>query len=61
MNSVVIFFVPIGAPPRDVEEALRVLRRLLEKARMPERPIRPESGRPKDLPLWTWFVPNPRR
>ncbi len=60
MNQVVIFVVPAGAAQGDFELALREAFGQLE--------ISEATGRQADhttitdndqLPLWTWFIPNP--
>jgi len=62
VNGVVIFFLPAGATQRDFEVALRDCRKpaKIDKALPKTSNIGKESCDTEDLPLWTWFLPNPR-
>jgi len=61
MNSVVIIFVPTDAKRQDFKAALRASRVLLENGESSPRtkPDEFEKTDSKELPLWTWFLPNP--
>jgi hypothetical protein len=61
MNSAVIFFVPAGAAQTDFEVVLREHFASVEtgEARVQTKPAEIEQDSADELPLWTWFVPNP--
>jgi hypothetical protein len=61
MNQVLIFFVPTGATQQDFEAALREYLQSLEIYRNQKQSVEPDSRTADDLPLWTWFLPNPCR
>jgi hypothetical protein len=63
MNQVVIMFVPTGAPQRDFEAALR---EHIGSVQVGETPPQSNADPVKitdnvQMPLWTWFIPNPCR
>jgi hypothetical protein len=61
MNSVVIFLVPAGLPREDFETALREHSAALEigEAQLHNRLDHSEPDKADELPMWTWFIPNP--
>jgi len=57
MNPLIIFFVRDSATQREVESALRNHFSFQENCEnQPPDTVRTEG----ELPLWTWFIPNPR-
>ena len=63
MNHVVIFFVPTGTKQHDFETALR---EHFDSLQMDEAPAQAKTDCTTvtdndQMPLWTWFVPNPLR
>ena len=63
MNRVVIVFVPVGALQPDFEAALREYFAQLQIGETTPQANTTRVGvTDKDqLPLWTWFIPNPCR
>lgn len=61
MNNVIIFFVPVEATQENVEAALHEYFPSLEISRAQKQPAEPDPRRADELPLWTWFLPNPCR
>jgi hypothetical protein len=59
MHQVVIFFIPIRASQQDVETALRKCFPSLETDRVWEQTAQRDWCTEENLPLWTWFLPNP--
>jgi len=63
MNQMVIFFVPINATQHDFESAIRECSAIFQigEAAPPTTTARPEIADNDEWPLWTWFLPKPRR
>ena len=63
MNSVVVYFVPLGSAQPDFETALREYFPSRDPTESRAPADASEPGRPDAdaLPLWTWFLPNPCR
>jgi hypothetical protein len=61
MNQVVIIFVPTGVAQPDFETALRghLASAEANEAQLQTKPPEVEAGSADELPLWTWFLPNP--
>jgi hypothetical protein len=59
MNTVVIFFVPLGATQPDFDIALRDYLESLEPGRNTEQETRTKHAGEAECPLWTCFLPNP--
>ena len=63
MNQVVIFFVSVEATQNDLESALR---KYFAQMQIGETTPRAKAAGVEitdngQLPLWTWFIPNPCR
>jgi len=61
MNQVVIFFVPVNATRHDLEAALREHFAQLQigETTLQAKNAGVEITDNDQLPLWTWFIPNP--
>ena len=61
MKQVVIFFLPAGATQWDFEAALHDIFASLKVSEAPPttKAAQPESSEADELPMWTWFLPNP--
>jgi hypothetical protein len=59
MNNVVIIFVPVEATQQDLEVALREYFPSLEIDGTKKKAAQPDPRSADELPLWTWFLPNP--
>jgi hypothetical protein len=62
VNRVVIFLVPTGATARDIEAAMREepASAGTSQAGFQMKVDSNEFSDAEDMPLWTWFLPNPR-
>jgi hypothetical protein len=63
MNTMVVIFVPTGRSPEDFEAALLIRLPPVETghAGRPTRASAADKPVEEELPLWTWFIPNPAR
>jgi hypothetical protein len=63
MNEIVIIFVPAGMKQRTLESALRdgLSPPKIGNASPKTNPVPEMSRDAENVPLWTWFLPNPLR
>jgi hypothetical protein len=61
MNQVVIIFVPTGATQRDFQAVVRDHFPLLKISEAPPtaKAAETELRDTDEMPMWTWFLPNP--
>jgi len=63
MRTMVVIVVPAGRSPEDFEAALLIRLPPVETGDAGPPTRAPDAGKPveEELPLWTWFIPNPTR
>ncbi len=59
MNPIVLAWVPSGASRQELEAAFQALREALETDENPNGMDPRQPSLVEELPLWTWFLPNP--